>query len=822
MNPFPKRALAGGIALIVLGLAGALAWWHWRVPVARDDIAAFLSKSEGAGRLAFTVDSVAVLREQDGSLQLAVAATGRTAEPLYTKMEPADYLRRAYQLDQDATGDARHALADKGSAAAPGMTGQGPLPADPFEATILAAGSPPDSPFAFQGVIGARRTDGTWVLSLASGGLTGAGPTGDPRSSFAGPAFVAGDASDEARLKASVADFRAFAARVAKARQAADEARVAAADLRRQSFLGYISPGRVFRGRAREAGDQQGTTLYLEIADVTAANEVTALVRNEGSWHKARTFQGTWSADDDFKAPVLNLTSAPEQAVRNAGLILENTQTWTLALAVDAQGRMTQRDKLFQYDFQPIGPDAVSATNGRLEAEFNGANAAAEAGTLYHGSATSRATGASEPILLRFTQDADGGQSVAASLESTTRSWKRALTGRILENSRRSGGEPIRLGSAAADAAEDAPAESVLGDKEDLDLHLGLDGAALAGEDAQFTYRLEPAGERDLRRLEAARAQRARVFAGIFRDGIEYDGVMREEQGFISRARLEVGRVDPRTGAVAARIASLGRPGVRREFVGSCDPSGGSLTLFATERGRFDGSDAFDIPFLMAPTPATLHLVLTDGEVTGSIEGNPHWRIEFAASVFLSAPTETPGPDVQAAVGAQFPPLPFAEGAYLLSRGAWVALPKNNGHVVVVETKADAGDEAPSNIADAVAIGIQHLVKKREVIKTPYLRFDGKEPTPVSASPAMVICVVGTTLAGNVPAELAPTEVLKEGDRSVEIVLGPGAKVAIGDQREAAYVRRVDPSHVLLTTTAPLAPGPYALNAGGTYEVRQD
>ena len=258
-------------------------------------------------------------------------------------------------------------------------------------------------------------------------------------------------------------------------------------------------------------------------------------------------------------------------------------------------------------------------------------------------------------------------------MESTTRSWKRPFHGSIFGNARRSGAEPIRLRSGQEEVAGDAPAASVLGDKDDLEVRLGIEGEALVGEDAQFTYRFAAAGRAELQRLEADRAQRAMRFRMVVRSGIAFDGSLHEEQGFVTQARLEISRIDPRTGAITARIHSLARPKVYREFFGTCDPSGSSIVLGATARGNFGSDDSFDVPFLKGAAPATLHLTLTGTSLTGGIEGNTDWKFEFPAATFLSAPTESPEPDSPPADGAVFPRLPEGKRGLRAFEGPMVA-----------------------------------------------------------------------------------------------------------------------------------------------------
>jgi hypothetical protein len=823
MNPQSSRkTIIAGVAALAVAVGCFLLWRHTGASVPADEVAAFLDATQGNGRVRFTVVKIDTLRQDAAGRQVAVAAKAWPVQALYTRIDTADFLQRTFQIDQDSTAEARARLADKATARDPWLTGGRPLPADPDQWVILQPSTPADASFNFQGILDAHRVGSAWSFTLASGGFEGTGPQGDARSTFASPSFVAGDAADGSSMRSLAADFQAFAARVAKARKDSELAHSAGVDARKSAFLAQIAPGRVFAGKVLEAGEQNGTALYLEITGVSPDNGVTALLRNDGGWRNARAFEGTWGADDEFRTPSLSLTSPAHQAVRNAGAILENSQNWALELNMDARGELSGQNRFFQYRFQPLPPGQVPALKGRLEEEFDQAVAATEPGALYQGSATSVASGAAEPVLLRITGRSADGKSFEASLESATHPWKRPMRGALIDNSRRSGGEPVRLRMEAKGAVEDAPPGSALGDHEDLEVGLGLREGSLVGEDASFTYRLAPAGDNDLRRLEAVRAARARRFREVVRPGIAFDGTLREDQGFITHARLEIERVDRATGAVKASVHSLARAGVFRDFTGSCDPSGGSLSLAAANRGTFGGDGSFDIPFLAGPAADTVHLELVGSSLTGRIEGDTHWTLEFPATAFLSATTESAEADSPPADGTVFPAFPKEAGAYMLARGAWSPMPKNLGHVATETVSPKSELKLPPNLIGAVNAGLGELTKDKEKKKVTYLEFDGKDPRPVSSGQAIVILFVGPEPSGKPAVELAPCEVQKDGQRRVELPGNSTTEIRFGDQRLASFVRRPSTGYILFTTTGVLAPGPYAFNADGGYELTQE
>jgi len=484
---------------------------------------------------------------------------------------------------------------------------------------------------------------------------------------------------------------------------------------------------------------------------------------------------------------------------------------------MDPKGNLSETNRSYQYRFEFVNAGQLPPLRAGLAAEFDRAMSATAPGSLYRGTSVSRTTGASEPILLRFTGRSGDGESLGAAIESTTRQWIRPLRGVVIGNAKRSGGEPVRLRSSSSEAVEEALADSVLGDRDDLAIRLAVEGRSLAGEDGRFTYRLETVEAGDLGSLDAARAARVNRFSGALRDGIAYDGVVRDDQGSVTQARLEIAHIDRQKGTIAASIHSLVQLNVYQELSGSWSPSDVSITLSTTGNGEFDFSDSLAVPFLVGPVAHTLQLALVGDSITGGIKGDPHWTMEFPVGVFLSAPAEGPEPDSQPANGSVFPLFPKTAGAYLLSGGSWRPLPRNNGHVVVETIHPMTAEEASGGALGAVASGVRRLAQKG--VKVAYLEFDGKDPRPEADGKVVTLLFIGPELSRAPLMELALADVLKDGRRGIEVAGGPPAAISFGEQRAAAYVRPVGRGAVLLTTTSALAPGSYALNADVGYEL---
>jgi hypothetical protein len=802
------RVLIGGIALLVLAAGGLLLWRHGQPPVREAAVEEFLDRTQGAGRLRFSVVHLVTLHGNGADAQVAVAAKAQTLVPLYLKLDTADYLRRTFSAD---------------GAQKKGPTPEaGPHPEDPFSATVLQLMTPAGSTFDFEGILDVHRAGAGVSIALASGGFAGPRPQGDARSAFAGATYLAGDPQDDAKLGTLVTGLGQVPGRAAKSPGSQEPGNPAPPGGRSGDFLAEIAPGAIFRGAATPTGLESGTTLYLEIADVSPQGEVRALLRNEGGWVSARRFQGTLSAAGGADGPMLSLASGPDQAVRGAGPFLEEAQTWSFALHPGAAPGLYGEGRLYRLRFEPLSPQQAAEAIGRLSREYGAAVQAARAGSLYIGTCTARDNGASEPVLLRFASEEGAGGALDARIEATSQSWTRSLHGTIVTNARRSGGEPIRLASDSDGAVDDAPPESVFGFRDKLELRIGVDSGRLSGEDSKFTYQLAAATPGDLERLESERLGRSARMLGVFRPGIAYDGILREEQGFTSHARLEVDSVDSQGALLSARIMSLSGSGLRRDFQGGIDPSGSVVTLTARARSSQRPDDEFDAPFLKTPDAATLLMSLAGNTIRGRIKGDPAWVIEFPVGAFIAAQAKA---DKRGAPGhgeADYPAFPKEGGAYLLSAGAWAPLPRNMGHLVMETVRPDAHLHLTLNLLDALSESVGLINREKDKEKVPYFEFEGKDARPAASGAAITLLFVGTAPQGRPPVELAPGELLKDGRRRILVMRPTPETISFGETRAAAYVRTAAPGCTLLTTTSALEPGPYVFNADTGYELTID
>jgi hypothetical protein len=814
--------LLGGLTILALSIGGLLFWWHGRAPIPSGDVEGFLDKTMGGVRVQFFVVQSTELRLGDNDEQVSFLATARTLQPLYSQIDTSEYLRRTFQLDSDSTAEARLLLADKGS-----PQGElGPYPADPYAATILNMNSPTGALFSFRGVIAAHRESGAWNLSQMSGAFEGPAPQGQPRSTFGDNSFAVGDSGDDARLRVLASEFQAFAGRVAEMRRKIESAKAAEIGRRRDAFMAQFAAGSIFRGTALEAGTQVG------IAALPGDHRAFRGQQGDGPPAQRRRLErrarlpGAHGAPTmTFAKPTLNLTSPPDQAVRNAGPVPGEHAGLDALAERRPEGRAVGTGQLLRVSIPANEPrDQASALKVRLEAELQGSIAATEPSLLYLGTAVSRASGATEPILLRFIGHSNNGTSVESRLESTTRSWKRPLHGSIITNARRSGGRPIVMQTSSGEAVTDAPPDSVLGQEEDLEMHLGLEAGSLVGEDEEFRVPALPlAGESDLHRMKAEGEERARRFLGVFRSGIVYDGILHEEQGFVTGARLEILRSRPANG-LHLRAPSL---------LVSSQASTGSFSARAIRRaarchargngpGHLDGDDDFNLPLFKSAAAATVHLELDGNSIMGGIEGDPSWVFDFPAAAFLSAPSESVERRTLPPADPCFPRFP--------RRPAPICWPGGPGRRCR-RTWAMSWSRPRARRAGFSCRQASRPRWRRVSTRSQSKRRSGRSRTLNSPEPIPGPNPAGRPLSFSSWARLrmeCPRSSLlapsprRTGKRRVEVMGGPGVKPRFGYSRLPAYVRQVAPGFIMLTTTSALEPGPYVLNADQGYELIQD
>ncbi len=136
---------------------------------------------------------------------------------------------------------------------------------------------------------------------------------------------------------------------------------------------------------------------------------------------------------------------------------------------------------------------SADEAKARLATRWQSAMDATRADGLYLGTATSKSTGNSEKVILRFTRQSADGTSLTASFEAAAPgvSFRRALRGAIIDNTFRAGDLPIRLQMPGGGRARSAPANTLFSHAVDTTPAFRVDGDKLIGEDDAFSYVFE-------------------------------------------------------------------------------------------------------------------------------------------------------------------------------------------------------------------------------------------------------------------------------------------------------------------------------------------
>lgn len=822
MSSRSKTVAAITVAALVL-IAGLFV--AWRVTSGRPSnqtLLAHLTQQLGAGRLVFTDVARTVQPMPDGSVVITYQASAATPEPLYVAMDAADFLTRQLQIDTTKLRAARAALDGASAARVRELAGPPPAVDDPLQAIVLHQSAAQGTTVDHQGSLLARRAPAGWYLELKSGRFLAALPEGQPRASFGAKTYLENDAADQAALRQLASHQTVYAEQVMAAREKVQDEIRREREQRRARFLATLQPGALFIGSAVNRHDHTSVALSLEITELGSANQqVTALLRNDGGWSDARTFQGEWREDADAEHFSLVLGTRYNQAVRGAGPLLDASDNWTLNLTVANDGSLAAQTQSFDYKFSLVPSTDSTRVRAELTASHRTALEATAANLVYIGAAISKNQQASERVLLRFTQQQNDGALLSARFESPERTdWQRPLSGSLQTNRYRSGDQPIRmLMSGEGRARRAASDRSVFGYTWDLNPAFRIEGDTLIGEDNAFTYRFTRATAEELATLQRQIAEREQRFLSLVKAGAAYDGTTKDREGFSSRLRLRIKRVDARDGTLSASFESREQNGIHHEVSGSFDIAEGVLRLGSSGGGRFNPSGVLKVPFFSRDDTFKFVLHLQETGFYGESSGWG-WTLEFPVARRGEGNTsraENAGTD------SGYPEFPTDTGVYALVEGKWVLLPKNGGKVTYglgnIFAQLNGTLEALSNDPKA-----KEIATRPDKIAS--LTFAGSEPLPAVDRKNVVLIYVGPvkrapadmvqkypTLADEPDIEIAPTRRLGNGNRQVDLLrIAPGLG-GFHSQRVAALVEEAKPGVLLHVCTAAVPAGTYAVSA---------
>lgn len=479
--------ILSGVILAVIVAAGML-WSHLRNRFPESAFTEWLA-TQIPGRVVFNDVKRTAVRQSDGSHLVKFEAQGSVPATLYVQENTSAYLRRL-GLSPAPAAALRDATEAANDPRVRERIGSVDTALSAFGAIILRETSAGGQAFPLSGVATAQKVDGEWRFTLLQGTFTRAIPEGKPREEFGAATFVAGNADDDAALRAAIEKQNEIISRLVLARAEILAEAKQAQEARLARLQELIAAGSFFVSAAAAA--DKNASFSIEITQArSGSRQVSALIRNAGGWSDARPFSGTWKLDETSGVFSLNLVSRSNQAIADAGPLLSVGEAISLWLQLSEDGLLRGTgDHVDALKLTRVSADQAKA---QLAARWQTAMDATRADTLYLGTATTKSTGHEENVVLRFTRQSADGASLTASFEATAPgvSLRRPLRGAIIDNTFRAGDLPIRLQMPGSGRARSAPANTLFSHAVDTAPAFRVDGDKLIGEDEIFSYVFE-------------------------------------------------------------------------------------------------------------------------------------------------------------------------------------------------------------------------------------------------------------------------------------------------------------------------------------------
>jgi hypothetical protein len=498
-NPNSRRTaylIAAGCLITGAIVAGIVAYWRIRQRPSTAAISAHVTTA--LAPLPVRVVALEVSYPVSGTVNctLIFQAQVETTEPLYQRVNPAEYLRTHAPNELGAIDAANALLSGANGARLRAAVGANPSSAGPLsvqELVLITTQTRPRKSALAGGTLQAWRQEGDWQFS---------GDVRFDRSQFGGETKPAGAAvfavdlpADVARLKENLVQKAAYAAKVQAAATALSAELERDRQVRIEAFVRLLQPGTLFTGVAVDAVHADAQRLVLEVADSSATtHRVSAVLRNDGGWSDARPFQGEWTLGADDEACALTLRTRTADRIEGAGPWLEDHSDRSITLQIRADGTATVSPGNWQ--LRRIDPAAAADLKAEFSRPIAESLAATKVGALYRGTATSRVRGTTETLLLRFIEQSPDGALIRATLASTTVPGQaRSFRGTIIGNTYRAGRTRIRLRSLDNDRVREADSKSALGINtmnDSLTPGFRVEAGRLVGEDDRFSYQFAP------------------------------------------------------------------------------------------------------------------------------------------------------------------------------------------------------------------------------------------------------------------------------------------------------------------------------------------
>ena len=815
----------GGLAVVLLAVG--LGWWNYEhSKPANRLLLAELNRRVGT-TAHYDKIQVSVSPGPGPSVRIDFTAQGRLTESLYAAEDTRNHLANELHYQTAETEAAARILRSRDRDRLIEWARLGPPPADPLGAVLLREVAAHGAPVTTTGVAQAARAGQEWKLGFGALATEPASlAEGRPRGAFGQPAFVLTQPADAAKLKALVEENQAYGRRVVAA--ANDFAQKLAEEkaARLDRLLSGLQAGAIYSGVGSNA--QESHPVYLEFTGARKGPAtVTALLRNDGGWLDTRGFAGVWRTDEDGSRLTLDLSTQNNQSVPNGGQFLDS-YAWSMSLELDDTGHLAGRTNGgWQITFDRVPEAEVAKLRAQVNGEFTDLLALTAPGSVLLGSGVNRNNGASEALLLYFTSQDPKAGIIHGRFQSPERgNLRREFSGVLVANRYRANGHPLRISLRSADHSRLAPNDTLLGNSWDRDLPLKDEAGELTGELQGIDYRFARATPDQLAELERRNRDKESQFAAVFRTGAVYSGTVRHTGGYVSRVRLHIQQVDPLEHTVTYSLDSLEYPGVFRQFSGSYDVVGLTVDAVSTQKLRVSNNAHLEVPFFKYSYNFSLRLTRNETEISGESHelGTSGWTLSFPLQAPAAARTpEAPG------TGAAGPSIyPEAEGAYVLRDGAWVALPRNNGKVTY------GTQQVVNNVLGVLNAlsGGKNTAKVAEMSdKLADLTFDGTAPIPMVPPQNVTVLFVGKPvpatpdviaknpeLADYPGMEMTSTQTDAGGRRQADLLRIAAGHAGFREKRVSASMDDIDDRHYLLTATAPLPAGTYALGvSGGQY-----
>ena len=753
-----------------------------------------------------SVTSTITPAAEAGHAMVAYQAKAEVMEPLYEAADTAAFLRDNLKLDPDAWQNTRRILSGKTAPRILELAGLKDLNTTLLQTTFLHETMARGAELSFSGSLRAVKGHEGWELESENLKRTSGELRGKPRSAFTGPTLPVDDPAELKKLQALAAAQVDIPAKVEVGRQAFLEERKAEQQKIIAEYVDSIKPGTVFGGTAAIEGNQP-VKIFLEFTGVNPrSSQVTALLRNDGSWTDKRPLTGRFAFDADSETLTIALATRGDEAVADAGPLLADDKAWNFAFQLNG-GKLTVRDDRHDISLNRLSEAEVTAVRKDIESASAALFEATDAGKIYRGVIRNRNNPQTFDYVLRFNQQDRGDGTVMVTLAPAGRdAWQRNYTGTVIANRYHTGGLSLHLETQAGDAVKAADSASPAGLNHDSDMSLRLVSGHFQGEGADFSYDFAPLSADEVAKLQAAAAAQIKSLLTIVKQGTAYPGTATHEgDSTAEKIQLLFRRVDPQGDAVDAVIESPGHPGVSRDLHGSLDSFAKRLTLTSGRlRGSANSRAGLHFPLLSRSDGQLLALDITDSALSGELHGEGQgWKMNFP----VAGATEVTGPSA-----ADYP---TESGAYVWNAGAWQPLPRNEGKVSKSVFKAIGGffnSLGKSSSAPATAEKVADLI------------FSGHDPVPTVPGGDVRVVYVGTIkgdrlekypqLEGYPDMEMAPTTRDSSGHRKVVLTrIAPDVPVGgFRERRVPANLERVSDTVIELSCTRQLAAGSYAIS----------